>query len=81
MVQNGTSSKNAFFEHFANTNHPVCGAKEATRHFIEAAATPLYQEGNSQPDTHYTFINRASSRFAITWTVSVFYKPDFILFA
>jgi len=32
-------------KHFVNTNHPVCGAKEATQHFIDAAATPPVSGG------------------------------------
>jgi len=27
-------------KHFGLPDHPVCGAKEARRHFIDAAATP-----------------------------------------
>ena len=28
-------------------HHPVCGAKVASRHFLDAAATPPGQEGRS----------------------------------
>ena len=33
-------------EEFRRTDHPVCGASEASRLFINAAATPLFKEGN-----------------------------------
>jgi len=45
VVQNGTSSKKCILTNFVNPNHPVCGAKEATRHFIDAAATPPVSGG------------------------------------
>src|SRR5262249_30573545 len=28
------------------SDHPVCGAKEASRHFVTAAATPPHEEGS-----------------------------------
>src|SRR5438094_18361 len=33
-------------EEFRRTDHPVCGASEASRPFINAAATPPCKEGN-----------------------------------
>ncbi len=33
-------------EEFRRTDHPVCGASEASRLFINAAATPPFKEGN-----------------------------------
>ena len=38
-------------ETFRLANHPVCGAKDATRHFIDAQPPLLYQEGSSQRPT------------------------------
>src|SRR5215475_14051038 len=45
VVQNGTSSKERIPQYFGNPDHPVCGAKEASRHFIDAAATPPVSGG------------------------------------
>src|SRR5207249_10006004 len=33
-------------EEFRRTDHPVCGASEASRLFINAAATPPFKEGD-----------------------------------
>src|SRR5499427_498956 len=44
LVQNGTSSKERIPQHFGNPD-PVCGAKEPSRHFIDAAATPPVSGG------------------------------------
>ena len=35
-------------EEFRRTDHPVCGASEASRLFINAAATPPFQGGECQ---------------------------------
>src|SRR5437660_8720036 len=36
-------------EEFRRTDHPVCGASEASRLFINAAATPPFQGGECVP--------------------------------
>src|SRR5437016_13973125 len=39
------SAKSLGPEEFCRTDHPVCGASEASRLFINAAATPPFQGG------------------------------------
>src|SRR5689334_3163626 len=44
-------------EEFRRTDHPVCGASEASRLFINAAATPPFQGGESSPTQLQTQLN------------------------
>jgi hypothetical protein len=52
VVQTGTISKERILKYFVNPNHPVCASAVASHLFLMAQPPPLYQEGNSQPDTH-----------------------------
>src|SRR5437868_459460 len=49
-------------EEFCRTDHPVCGASEATRLFINAAATPPFQGGECvRTETVCQFIHTFSA--------------------
>ena len=56
-------------------NHPVCGAKVAPRHFLDAAAAPPGQEGRWLPDASSMFTALLEQeRMARTFS-----NPDFKL--
>src|SRR5438876_11982685 len=49
-------------EEFRRTDHPVCGASEASRLFIDAAATPPFQGGECvRTETVCQFIHTFSA--------------------
>src|SRR5215475_10486696 len=72
VVQNGTSPKECIPKQFVNPSTPSAPLRRLRNILLMPQPPLLYQEGNSQPDTHSHLHRRAYSRFAITWTRSAF---------
>jgi hypothetical protein len=58
MERTGWSlTRKAFLQGGLVSNHPVCAAREASRHFFTGAATPPYEGGDYGLSDHLQFIH------------------------